>query len=208
MPFRKKNAASTAATTTARVEGAAAAVGSEEGGRSLEDVDVEVITLGAGCFWCLDAAARRIKGFISSTVGYAGGTGPAPTYWELHSTGSDAGWIEAVQLVFDTRLISIAQVIDLFFQSHDPTTPNQDGANYGPEYHSTIFYNTEDQKAIAENMIQVWSSRLNQPVVTSLVPFSTFVRAESEHQDFYNQNPRSAYCRVIIAPKLKKLDLL
>lgn len=165
------------------------------------------ITFGAGCFWCLDAVARRIPGIISSVVGYAGGTGPTPTYGSLHTWGAKAGWVEGVEITFDPATISLEQVMDLFFQSHDPTTPNQDGANYGPEYHSTIFYRDESQKETAERVIEQLQATLSRPVVTSLRRYSTFAEAEKEHQDFYNQNPTSGYCRVIIAPKLAKLGL-
>lgn len=165
------------------------------------------ITFGAGCFWCLDAIARRIPGIHSSVVGYAGGSGPPPDYRSLHAWGSRAGWVEGVQIVFDSDLITLSDVIGLFFQSHDPTTPNQDGANYGPEYHSTIFYNDQFQKQVAEEVLAALQESYAQPIVTTIRPFTTFVQAEKEHQDFFNVNPRSGYCRVIIAPKLKKLGL-
>lgn len=165
------------------------------------------ITFGAGCFWCLDAVARRIPGVLSSTVGYAGGSGPEPTYESLHSGGGQSGWVEGVQIVYDPDILSLKDVIDLFFQSHDPTTPNQDGANFGPEYHSTIFYKDHTQKQAAEEVIHELQARLSRPIVTTLKPFTTFVVGENEHQDFYNKHPRAGYCRVIIAPKLKKLGL-
>jgi peptide-methionine (S)-S-oxide reductase len=170
-------------------------------------METDSITFGAGCFWCLDAIARRIPGIISSVVGYAGGSGVPPTYHSLHTWGAGAGWIEGVQIAFDPEVIGLDDVILLFFQSHDPTTPNQDGANYGPEYHSTIFFKDHTQEAVAQSVIRKVQHTLARPIVTSLRPFTTFVAAEQEHQDFYNQNPYSGYCRVIIAPKLRKLNL-
>jgi peptide-methionine (S)-S-oxide reductase len=166
----------------------------------------ETITLGAGCFWCLDAVARRIPGIVSSTVGYAGGEPPAPSYEELHFLGS-RGYVEAVQIVFDPAVITLESVLDLFFSSHDPTTPNQDGANLGTAYHSTIFHHSEAQLQMAEKVIAELSARLGRPVVTTLREYTTFFPAEPEHQDFYNQNPTNGYCRVVIRPKLKKLNI-
>jgi len=170
--------------------------------------DFETITFGAGCFWCLDAVARRVDGFVSSVVGYAGGVGSAPDYHSLHSSGSKRGWVEAVKLTYDQNILSRGEVMELFFKSHDPTTPNQDGANFGPEYHSTIFYENEDQRLAAEKMIAMLSEDLGVKVVTTVRPWVSFVEAESEHQDYYDQNPRSRYCQIVIHPKLKKLDLL
>jgi peptide-methionine (S)-S-oxide reductase len=167
----------------------------------------KTITFGAGCFWCLDAAARRVPGITSSVVGYAGGTGDPPTYESLHHGGASDGWIEGVQLGFEPDVIGLTDVIDLFFQSHDPTTPNQDGANYGPEYHSTIFYNDQFQLDESRRAIELLQQRLSKPVVTTLRQFTTFVVAEEVHQDFYTKYTNAPYCRVIIAPKLRKLGL-
>jgi peptide-methionine (S)-S-oxide reductase len=167
----------------------------------------ERITFGAGCFWCLDAIARRIPGIASSTVGYAGGTGPAPSYEALHYGGAANAWIEGVELEFDAAVITLEQVMELFFQSHDPTTPNQDGANFGPAYHSTIFYRDVAQKQTALSVLKELQPKLRRPIVTTIKPFTTFVAAESEHQDFFNRNRNSGYCRIIIAPKIHKLGL-
>lgn len=163
----------------------------------------EIATFGAGCFWCLDAVARRITGVLASEVGYAGGAGAAPDYWTVHR-GDAPGFIEAVQITFASTLLSFVDLLDLFFQAHDPTTPNQDGANFGPEYHSTIFYHSEPQRRLAENGIHALEGRLGRPVVTTLKPYTTFYSAEPEHQDFYNSNPAHSYCRHIIVPKLRK----
>jgi peptide-methionine (S)-S-oxide reductase len=171
--------------------------------------NLETITLGAGCFWCLDAIARRTDGIESSVVGYAGGgiSGTAPSYYSMHyGKPGDSQYVESVQLTFDPDIISLREILDMFFQSHDPTTPNQDGANFGPEYHSTIFYRTEEQKEIALSEIRELSDRLGKPVVTSVRPLDRFYEGESEHQDFYTQNRDVPYCRVIITPKLKKLN--
>lgn len=165
---------------------------------------LETATLGAGCFWCLDALARRTAGIVSSVVGYGGGPGPAPRYEDLHRPGGPI-YVETVQLTFDTGVIEYRGVLELFFRSHDSTTPNQDGANHGPEYHSTIFYHSESQRKIASSAIAEVEARLRKPVITALRPFTTFFPAETEHQDFYNANPGHPYCTYIIEPKLKKL---
>ncbi|HEV2889183.1 MAG TPA: peptide-methionine (S)-S-oxide reductase MsrA [Frankiaceae bacterium] len=168
----------------------------------------EVITLGAGCFWCLDAAARRTTGILSSRVGYAGGTGRPPSYYELHDMRfADSGWIEAVEIEFDRECITFEDVLDLFFAMHDPTTPNQDGANFGPAYHSTIFYRSEQQREASESVVRRLAANLNTRVVTSIIPYSSFHEAEPEHQDYYAANPRAGYCSMIIRPKLRKLGL-
>jgi peptide-methionine (S)-S-oxide reductase len=167
---------------------------------------METITLGAGCFWCLDATARRTPGILSSVVGYAGGVGPAPSYHDLHRMES-SGFVEAVQLTFDPDVIGLADVLDLFFQSHDPTTPNQDGANFGPEYHSTIFFHSEAQRVTALKEIAELSTRLGKRVVTAVRPYTTFFEAEPEHQNFYNENAGNPYCRIVILPKLRKLGM-
>lgn len=180
-----------------------------EGNVSMPDEDqLEVATFGAGCFWCLDAVARRIPGIYSSVTGYAGGAGPAPTYYDIHySAASGSKFIEGVQLKFDPSQIAYDEILDLFFQSHDPTTPNQDGANVGPEYHSTIYYHGESQRMAASMAARQLSVKLGKPVITSILPFTTFYDAEPEHQNFYSENQRNPYCRIVIIPKLRKLGL-
>jgi peptide-methionine (S)-S-oxide reductase len=175
----------------------------EESGPSTSQSEHQLATLGAGCFWCLDAIARRSPGIISSVVGYGGGTGPAPTYNELHH--SNSGYIETVQLEFDPEVISFREVLDLFFRSHDPTTANQDGANRGPEYHSTIFYHSDEQRTVAEAAVDFYESAIGRPIITSLCPFTTFFPAETEHQDFFNSNPTHPYCTFVVMPKLAKV---
>jgi peptide-methionine (S)-S-oxide reductase len=177
-----------------------------------ETSHLESITLGAGCFWCLDAVARRTPGIESSVVGYAGGgsSGPPPSYYSLHyarpGNRENREFVESVQLTFDPAVIKLEEVLGLFFQSHDPTTRNQDGANFGPEYHSTIFYHTEEQKLTALNEIRALSDKLGKPVVTSVRPLDKFYEGEPEHQDFYNSNIKHPYCKIVILPKLQKLN--
>lgn len=170
--------------------------------------EVETITLGAGCFWCLDAIARRIEGITSSRVGYAGDNkGYRPTYFNLHESDLPGNFVEAVELKFRPELITLEDVLNLFFQSHDPTTPNQDGANFGPEYHSTIFYQDDDQKKRSLAYIEDLQKKFARKIVTSLRLRDVFYEAEPEHQDFYRNNTHVPYCRIIILPKLRKLGL-
>lgn len=166
---------------------------------------LEVATLGAGCFWCLDALARMTPGIVSSVAGYGGGPGPAPTYWDLHRPGGPI-YVETVELTFDTETIDFRGVLELFFRSHDVTTPNQDGANHGPEYHSTIFYRSDEQQRIALEAIAEEEATLGRPVITTVTPFTTFFPAEPEHQDFFNTNPQNPYCTFIIRPKVQKME--
>lgn len=163
---------------------------------------LEIATLGAGCFWCLDAVARRTPGIASSVVGYGGGPGPAPSYSDLHKRGGSR-YVETVQLTFETPVIDFRQVLDLFFHSHDPTTPNRDGANRGPEYNSTIFYRSDRQRKIALEAIADEEAALQRPVITTVRPYTTFFPAEPEHQDFFNANPNHPYCTFVIRPKLQ-----
>lgn len=164
----------------------------------------QIATFGAGCFWCFDAVARRTPGVLSSVVGYAGGPGPAPTYRDVHMGRGGSSYVEAVQLQYDSKTVGFSSIVDLFFRTHDATTPNQDGANFGPEYHSTIFYHSEEQHQEAGELIRVHQDRLGRPIITSLRPYTTFFPAEVEHQDFYSENPRHPYCRYVIVPKLQK----
>jgi peptide-methionine (S)-S-oxide reductase len=173
------------------------------GSGSSPDRQQEVATLGAGCFWCLDAIARRTPGILSSVVGYGGGPPPAPTYYDLHR--ADSPHVETVQLTFDPKAIDFRAVLDLFFRSHDPTTENRDGANRGPSYHSTIFCHSVEQRQVAEAAVCHYEALLGRPVVTSLRPFTTFFPAEPEHQDFFNANPTHPYCTFVVIPKLKKV---
>lgn len=172
----------------------------------------QLATFGAGCFWCFDAVARRLPGVESSVTGYAGGSGEAPTYRDVHQSyfggrknRQASQWVEAVQVSFRPAVISYRTLIDLMFRTHDPTAPHQDGANHGPEYHSTIYVHTEDQAREADSAVSAWSHSLGRPIVTSVIPFSTFVPAEDEHQDFYGANPSHPYCKYVIIPKLAKV---
>lgn len=166
----------------------------------------EVAVLGGGCFWCTEAVFQRLEGVISVRSGYAGGPGDNPTYEEV-CTGQ-SGHVEVVEVVFDPQLLSFEEVLEVFFATHDPTTPDRQGNDVGPQYQSAIFYQTPRQRELAEAVI----SRLNAkgafgaPVVTRLYEAAPFWPAESYHDDYFNRNPRQGYCQYIIVPKIAALQ--
>ena len=158
--------------------------------------------LGGGCFWCLDAVFRGLKGVNSVESGYAGGATPSPSYEQV-STGK-TGHAEVVKIVFDETIIPEETVLDIFFLIHDPTTLNRQGADTGTQYRSIMLYGDEAQqssfKTALDKAQQIWED----PIVTELKPLETFYVAEEEHQDYFNKHPESGYCSIVIAPKIIK----
>lgn len=166
----------------------------------------EVITLGAGCFWCTEAIFQQQPGVISVTSGYMGGTKKNPTYEEV-STG-ETGYAEVTEIVYDPQKTTLEKLLQVFWHAHDPTSLNKQGNDEGTQYRSVIFYHTDAQKAIAEKSKADLGKILQDPVVTEISKAGDFYPAENYHQDYYRQNKnRNPYCRIIIAPKLKKLGL-
>jgi len=164
---------------------------------------MEQATLGGGCFWCVDAAYRQLKGVTELISGYAGGTGEAPSYHTVHT--SDTGYAEVVQLTFDPQIITYDTILEVFWAIHNPTTLNRQGNDVGPEYRSIILYHNQQQKAVAEKSLAAVQKLWDDPVVTELAPLKTFYPAEEEHQNFFAKHPEFGYCQVIINPKLQKL---
>lgn len=164
----------------------------------------ELATLGGGCFWCIEAVFDELTGVTRVQSGYAGGHTRNPTYQEV-CTGA-TGHAEVVQVTFDPTVITFDDVLHVFFTIHDPTTLNRQGPDVGTQYRSVIFYHSADQKAVAERVIgelerdRVWPN----PIVTELVPFTEFWRAEAYHDDYFRRNPDQAYCRAVIEPKVAK----
>jgi peptide-methionine (S)-S-oxide reductase len=164
----------------------------------------ETATLAGGCFWCLEAVFRELKGVERAVSGYAGGHPPNPSY-ELVCTGT-TGHAEVVQVTYDPAVISYGDLLDVFFTIHDPTTLDRQGPDHGSQYRSAVFYQTPAQQRQAEEKIaalgveQVW----DDPIVTEIVPLATFSPAEEYHQDYFRRNPGQGYCRAIIAPKVAK----
>jgi peptide-methionine (S)-S-oxide reductase len=165
----------------------------------------DLATFGGGCFWCIEAVLQRIEGVLSITSGYAGGTTPNPTYEEV-CTG-ETGHAEAVQVAFDPSLISYDEILDIFWQAHDPTTLNRQGPDTGTQYRSAIFYVDDAQRQAAEKSKKKAQSKFRDPIVTELLPLDTFWKAEDYHQNYYNTHQSAGYCRMVISPKLKKLKL-
>ena len=167
--------------------------------------NTEVATLAGGCFWCIEAAFDEIRGVIKVESGYSGGTTTSPTYEQVCS--GTTGHAEAVQVTFEPNVVSFQDILHIFFTVHDPTTPNRQGADMGSQYRSVIFYHNEKQKEIAEQVIReledqkVWDN----PIVTQVVPFKKFYKAEDYHNQYFSRNPNAGYCRVVIAPKIAKL---
>jgi peptide-methionine (S)-S-oxide reductase len=164
----------------------------------------EMTTLAGGCFWCLEAVYDELKGVLDVVSGYSGGQVENPTYQQV-VTGS-TGHAEVVQITFDPAQISFREILGVFFTIHDPTTLNRQGADVGTQYRSAIFYHTEEQKEIAEDVIrdleaeQIWNGK----IVTEMTPLKQFFPAEDYHQEYYAKNPGQGYCRVVIAPKVTK----
>ncbi len=165
----------------------------------------ELATLGGGCFWCLEPVFLALRGVHRSVSGYAGGTVPNPTYDQV--CGKRTGHAEVVQLTFDPAEISYADILRVFFTLHDPTTPNQQGADVGPQYRSIILTHSEQQAQTAgEVMAEIGAAAVwAHPIVTEVEPLTEFYRAEDEHQDYFARNPWSGYCRAVINPKVAKL---
>lgn len=164
----------------------------------------ETIILGGGCFWCLDAAYRRVKGVEKVVSGYAGGQWPDPSY-ERVTTGT-TGHAEVVQLSFDSQAIALKTILEIFWTIHDPTTLNRQGNDVGTQYRSIILYNSPEQQVAIEQSVKETATKLwGDAITTELIPLEKFYPAESYHQDYFNKNPEQGYCQVIINPKLQKL---
>ncbi len=167
---------------------------------------LELATFGAGCFWCSEAVFERVKGVEKVVSGYSGGTVPNPTYHDV-CTGL-TGHAEVVQITFDNSVVSYAELLEIFWKTHDPTTLNKQGPDEGPQYRSVVFYHNEEQQKIAE----AYKLQLNEakefprPIVTEISPFREFFPAENYHQDFFELNRRNPYCKRYIDKKITKFS--
>jgi peptide-methionine (S)-S-oxide reductase len=158
--------------------------------------------LAGGCFWCLDAIYRRLKGVETVYSGYTGGQTPDPTYYEV-ATG-DTDHAEAVQITFDEKVIPADVILDLFFLIHDPTTLNRQGADVGTQYRSAMFYKDKAQHDAFLKAAARAEDHWDDPIVTEITALDVFYPAEEEHQDYFNKNPGNGYCTIVIAPKIVK----
>ncbi len=169
-----------------------------------EKQSTEIATLAGGCFWCLEAVFDDLRGVLDVVSGYSGGSMPNPTYSQV--TSGHTGHAEVVQVTFDPSVISFAEILEVFFSIHDPTTLNRQGPDVGTQYRSEVFYHSPEQKAVTEQVISeleqqgVWDN----PIVTQVTPFEAFYPAEGYHHEYYANNTRQPYCQMVIAPKLAK----
>lgn len=166
--------------------------------------DLSTITLGAGCFWCVEAVFVELKGVHSVTSGYMGGHVKNPAYREV--CNGTTGHAEVAQLKFDPSLVSVASILEVFWQTHDPTTLNRQGADVGTQYRSAIFFHDEEQGRIARELRSKLdeSGAFSAPIVTEIVPATEFYPAENYHQNYYSLNGEQGYCQMVIRPKLDK----
>lgn len=173
-------------------------------GQTNNKSQMDTITLGAGCFWCVEAVFKELKGVQSVEPGYSGGTVKNPSYKEVCM--GTTGHAEVAQVVYDPNVITFDELLEVFFKTHDPTTLNRQGADEGTQYRSVIFYHTEEQRRKAEyykeelNKSGAWDN----PIVTEIVPFEAFYPAENYHRDYFENNPEQQYCRYVIQPKIEK----
>jgi peptide-methionine (S)-S-oxide reductase len=165
----------------------------------------ETTTFASGCFWCGEAVFQRVKGVKTVVSGYSGGTVPNPTYEQV-CTGT-TGHAESIQVTFDSKVVSYAELLEVFWRSHDPTQVDGQGNDHGPQYRSVVFYHTDWQKELAERYKKKIDEAgvFQNPVVTQIEPFTVFYPAGPDHQDYFNRHARTGYCRAIIGPKLDKL---
>lgn len=168
--------------------------------------DTDTATLGTGCFWCTEAIFQQLKGVLKVTSGYSGGKEVNPTYKDV-STGT-TGHAEVIQIVYDPAEISFDELLEVFWQTHDPTTLNRQGNDVGPQYRSAIFYHNNEQKSKAEKYKKELdeSGAFEKPIVTEISPYTAFYKAEDYHQDYYNNNGSQPYCYYVIRPKLEKFQ--
>ena len=172
-----------------------------------ENAKLDTITLAGGCFWCVEAIYQRLNGVITVTSGYAGGHVKNPAYREV--CNGTTGHAEAVQIVYDQNILPLAEILQVFFKVHDPTTLNRQGNDEGTQYRSAIFYRDEEQRKTAVDIKAGLdkSGAFNSPIVTEITPYTNFYKAEDYHQDYYNQNKYSnSYCQFVIVPKIEKFE--
>ena len=167
---------------------------------------LDTATFGTGCFWCTEAIFQQLEGVEKVTSGYSGGSVPNPTYEQVCS--KTTGHAECLNIMYDPAKISFDELLEVFWQTHDPTTLNRQGADVGTQYRSVVFYHNEEQKAkTAKYKADLdKSGAFNNPIVTTLEPFSIFYAAEAEHQNYYNNNSGQGYCQFVIQPKVEKFE--
>ena len=166
----------------------------------------DTATFGAGCFWCVEAVFQQLNGVQKVTSGYSGGHVKNPTYEQVCS--KKTGHVEVTQILYDPSQITFGELLEVFWKTHDPTTPNQQGNDVGPQYRSVVFYHNNEQKELAEGYKKSLdaSGAWDKPIITTVEPLKNFYEAEEDHQDYYTRNPNQMYCRYVIQPKLEKFQ--
>lgn len=174
--------------------------------KSMGNLKTDTATFGAGCFWCVEAIFQQLDGVLKVTSGYSGGHIAKPTYEQVCT--KKTGYVEVCRIIYDPAKISFDKLLEVFWKTHDPTTPNQQGNDQGPQYRSVIFYHDNEQKKLSEkykadlNKSGAWS----KPVITAIEPLKNYYEAEDYHQNYFTSNPDQLYCRYIIQPKLEKFE--
>lgn len=166
----------------------------------------DTITLGGGCYWCVEAVYERLDGVVDVYSGFSGGSIENPTYEQV-CTGR-TGHAEVVQIAFDSTITTVKDILEVFFVVHDPTTLNKQGHDVGTQYRSVIFYHSDAQKVIAKEVIAALEKEkvFNAPIVTAVQPMTVFYEAEDYHQDYYEKNPDQSYCQLVVRPKVEKFE--
>jgi peptide-methionine (S)-S-oxide reductase len=169
--------------------------------------NIQTAIVGGGCFWCTEAVFQEVKGVQEVVSGYSGGLSPEkPTYREICSGLS--GFAEVVKITFDVSIISFSEILIIFMTTHDPTSLNKQGADRGTQYRSVIFYQDKHQEVVSKEVVKQLKAIFEDEIVTEISEFSTFYKADAEHQNFYKSNPEQGYCSYVITPKLNKLRQL
>ena len=176
--------------------------------KTTKQSNLETITLAGGCYWCVEAVYENLMGVKSAVSGYAGGKKPNPTYEEVSS--GKTGYAEVVQITYDKTVTNLDEILKVFFTVHDPTTLNRQGADVGTQYRSAIFYKNEEQKKAAQAIINAMRKAkiYDSPIVTTLEPLTQFYKAETYHQNYYENNKNQPYCQMVIQPKMEKFEKL
>jgi peptide-methionine (S)-S-oxide reductase len=172
----------------------------------MSENNIEIASFGNGCFWCTEAVFQNVKGVIKVESGYSGGDTQNPTYKDI-CTGK-TNHAECLQITFDNTIISFEELLKIFWETHDPTTPNRQGNDVGTQYRSIIFYRNENQLSIAEDYKTALNTSGNykSPIVTLIEPATTFYKAENYHQNYFNQNGNAPYCQIVVRPKVEKFN--
>lgn len=172
----------------------------------LSKVKTDTATFGAGCFWCVEAVFQRLNGVLAVRSGYSGGHISNPTYEQV--CDKTTGHVEVCRIIYDPTKVSFDELLEVFWQTHDPTTPNQQGNDVGPQYRSVVFYHNAQQKERAEFYKKALdkSGAYKKPIVTDIEPLTNFYDAEEYHQNYYNDNMNQGYCSFVIRPKLEKFE--